>query len=107
MRLLRQGKALADRESVIRTLRSALPDLRERYGVQRLALFGSFARGESDARSDLDLLVEFDDRPLTLLQFVALEDELGDLLGVKVDLVERRALKPHIGRRILEEVIPL
>jgi predicted nucleotidyltransferase len=70
-------------------------------------LFGSFARGESDARSDLDLLVEFDDRPLTLLQFVALEEELSDLLGVKVDLVERQALKPRIGRRILDELIPV
>jgi len=100
-------QALPDRAEILGKLRSALPSLRARYGVQHLALFGSFARGEPTRRSNLDVLVEFDDRPLTLLQFIALEGELSDLLGLKVDLVERQALKPHIGRRILEELIPV
>jgi len=53
-------------------------------------------------------LVEFDDViPVTLVSFVALERELGSLLGKKVDLVERNTLKPFIGKRILEEVIPV
>lgn len=98
---------LPNREEVLAELRAALPGLRERYGVQRLALFGSFARGEATGRSDLDLLVEFDDRPLTLLQFIALEGELSDLLGIKVDLVEKQVLKPRIGLRILDELIPV
>ena len=51
--------------------------------------------------------MEFDDRPLTLLQFIALEHYLSDLLEVKVDLVERSTLKPTIGRHILAEVVPL
>ncbi len=102
-----QTSDLPDREAVLAKLRAALPGLRKRYGVQRLAVFGSFARGKPNRRSDLDLLVEFDDRPLTLLQFIALEGELSDLLGIKVDLVEKQALKPRIGLRILEELIPV
>ena len=88
-------------------LRQHLPMLRERYGVHSLGVFGSHVRGEQQRSSDLDLLVEFDDRPLTLLQFIALEHYLSDLLEVKVDLVERNALKPTIGRHILDEVVPV
>jgi len=90
-------------EEIVARLRRHLPELRERYGVTSLGIFGSYLRGEKRPDSDLDLLVEFDDRPLSLLEFVALENELGDLLGVKVDLVDKRALKPAIGRCILEE----
>ena len=88
-------------------LREHLPDLKEGYGVQRLWLFGSYVRGEQRKRSDLDILVEFDERSLTLLQFVALQDYLSDLLSVKVDLVMKTALKPAIGKRILQEIVPL
>ena len=70
-------------------------------------MFGSYVRGEQQRSSDLDLLVEFDDRPLTLLQFIALEHYLSDLLKVKVDLVERNTIKPTIGRHILDEVVPV
>ncbi len=90
-------------DKVRRSLQAQLSDLYERYGVMSLAIFGSYARGEQGKRSDLDLLVEFDDRPLTLFQFIALENELSDRLGVKVDLVERSTLKPAIGRHILQE----
>lgn len=94
-------------EEIRRTLQTQLPGLRERYGVTSLGIFGSYVRGEQRARSDLDILVEFDDRPLTLFQFIALENELSDQLGIKVDLVEKCALKPAIGRRILQEVLML
>ncbi len=107
MRQPDEGRTPRDKESIVATLRSVLPELRQRYGVRRLALFGSFARGEPTSDSDLDLLVEFDDRPLTLLQFITLEEELSDLLGVNVDLVERSALKPHIGERVLQELVPV
>lgn len=88
-------------------LRAALPDLRERYGVLGLWVFGSRRRGEARPDSDLDVLVELDDRPLSLLAFERLENELSDLLGVKVDLVEKKSLKPAIGRRILREAMPI
>lgn len=92
-------------EGIVSTLRAALPELRSQYGVQRLGLFGSYVRGDQNRRSDLDVLVELDDKELTLLQFIALENELSEILGVKVDLVEKNTLKPAIGRHVLQEVV--
>lgn len=83
-----------------------MPELRARYGVKSLGIFGSYVRGNQSLRSDVDLLVEFNEHaPVTLVGFVALERELGALLGHKIDLVERDALKPVIGKRILGEVV--
>lgn len=93
-------------ETARRKIRRHLPALREKYGVRSLKIFGSFVHGRQGKRSDIDLLVEFDEnRPVTLLQFVALEREIGFLLGRKVDLVERGTLKPAIGRRVLAEAV--
>ncbi|MCA9439849.1 MAG: nucleotidyltransferase family protein, partial [Candidatus Omnitrophica bacterium] len=75
----------------------------ERYGVSKIGVFGSYGRNEATEESDIDLLVEFD-RPIGLLKFIELEGQLGELLGGKVDLVTQAALKPHIGKRILDEV---
>jgi len=86
-----------------RILKQRLPELRERYGVKSLGIFGSFARGNARARSDLDILVEFDTAP-SLFKFIDLQEYLAALLKVKVDLVPRSALKPSIGKRILAEV---
>jgi len=93
-------------EEIMAALREHLPELRERYKVHSLGVFGSWVRGEQRPRSDLDLLVEFDDAP-SLFGFVGLEQELSDLLGLKVDLVMRSALKPRIGKHILREVIQI
>jgi predicted nucleotidyltransferase len=93
-------------ETYISTLRAHLPEIRKRYGVRSLGIFGSFVRGEQRAHSDLDVLVEFDRAP-TLFGFIDLQDYLTDLLGVKVDLVMKSALKPAIGRYILAEVVPV
>lgn len=93
-----------DLEGVRRVLGAHLPELAERYGVRSLGVFGSYVRGKVRKGSDLDLLVEFDRAP-TFFEFVRLERHIGELLGVKVDLVMRTALKPGIGERILEEVV--
>lgn len=74
------------------------------YQVQSLGIFGSYVRREQHSDSDLDVLVTFYEPP-SLLKFIALENYLSDLLGVKVDLVMQDALKPNIGRHILREVI--
>ena len=87
-------------------LREELPSLRSRFGVSSLELFGSYLHGVERADSDLDLLVSFSDTP-GLFRFIDLENHLGDLLGVKVDLVSRESLKPHIGRRVLSEAVPV
>ena len=90
-----------------RILRRHLPELRERYAIQSLGVFGSYARGEQKKKSDLDLLVEVDASALTLLKFIELENTLSDLVKIKVDLVDKAGLKPTIGQHILAEVEPL
>jgi len=80
------------------------PILAEQYGVKEIGIFGSYVRGEQLPKSDVDILVDFT-RSLSLLEFIHLENELSDLLGVKVDLVMKTALKPRIGKHILEEVV--
>ena len=84
-------------------MRQHLPELRERYGVRALWLFGSHVRKEQRKTSDLDILVEFDRVP-SLLEFVRLERHLGEVVGKRVDLVMKSALKPAIGRHILAEI---
>lgn len=78
-------------------------ELEEGYKVKQLGVFGSYVRGEQARKSDIDILVEFSG-PIGLLKFIELEEFLKDLLGLKVDLVTRGALKPRIGERILKEV---
>ncbi|MBT4504308.1 MAG: nucleotidyltransferase family protein [Gemmatimonadetes bacterium] len=87
-------------------LRQQLPLLAGRYSVKALELFGSYVREEQVEGSDLDILVEFQETP-GLLKFIELENYLSDFLGVEVDLVMKDALKPRIGRRILEEAMPV
>lgn len=93
-------------EEILQTLRVHLPGLRERYHVKSLGVFGSYVHGEQRRRSDVDILVEFEQVP-TLFGFVEVQEYLGSILGVKVDLVMKSALKPAIGKRILEELVPV
>ena len=78
--------------------------LRREYGVKSLALFGSAARNEVTEASDGDFLVGFD-RQIGLLHPVGTEQQLEDLLGIKVDLVLRRAVLPELKERILSEAV--
>ncbi len=71
--------------------------------VFRLVRF--YVRGENRKGSDIDVLVEFFKVP-GMLRFFGLEDDLAATLGVSVDLVQKEALKPFIGKRIRAEVLP-
>jgi uncharacterized protein len=95
-----------DLNSITGTLRQQLPSLAERYRVKSLGVFGSYVHRQQHAESDIDLLVVFDEPP-SLLKFIELENYLTDLLGVRVDLVMKDALKPAIGKRILSEVVQI
>ena len=97
---------MTEEDEIVAVLRAALPDLKRRWPIRSLAVFGSVTRGEASATSDLDVLVEFA-RPLGLSEFLALEDALSALVRRRVDLVTRAALKPYIGRRVLDEAVVL
>ena len=88
----RQGKRTS-RDEVLRLLANEKATLCERYPLHRLALFGSFARDEQRADSDVDVLVDVD--ASIGLRFVDLADDLCRLLGRKVDLVSTRAVRPQ------------
>lgn len=77
-----------------------------RHGAHKVRLFGSVARNEAGAGSDIDLLVRLD-AGTTLLAHAALVRELEELLGCKVDVVSERGLRERIRDRILREAIPV
>ncbi len=95
---------MRDVESIKRQLLQNKDELRQKFEVKTIGVFGSYVRGEQKLSSDVDILVEFQE-PVGLFEFMKLENYLSDLLGVKVDLVSKKALKPHIGENIMQEVI--
>lgn len=91
-------------DSILGTLRGHLPALRDDFSVESLAVFGSTVRDEAGPDSDVDLLVTYVETP-SLLRFIALQEHLATLLGRRVDLVMKTALKPRIRDRVLSEAI--
>jgi len=96
-------KTTIDLDITIRRLQSLRPEL-ERRGVASVAVFGSLARRQATAQSDIDILVSFSKTP-DLFQFVALKRWLGRRLGRRVDLVTVPALRPQIRERVLSEAV--
>lgn len=86
--------------------RQEIITLADRYGARNLKIFGSVARGEDQPSSDVDFLVEMDERA-TLLDYVGLIQDLELLLGCKVDVAEPSSLHPLIRDRILQEAVAL
>jgi len=87
------------------TLRENEDTIKERYGVKKIGIFGSFARGEENQGSDVDILVEFDEGKKTFDNYMDLKYFLQDLFGRKIDLVTIQALKPQLKEDILRGVI--
>ena len=90
------------KSEVIRILKEQRKELEEHFNVASLSLFGSVARDEASADSDVDLLVEFS-KPVGLFQFIELQQRLEELLDSKVDLGTPRSLKPRIKDQVLQE----
>jgi len=95
-----------DREQVIATLREHQPELKA-AGVEHLFLHGSYARGTAiRGQSDVDVIAEFDPgRSLSLLDMVAIENLLADMLGVKVDLSPANTLKEPVRQKAAREAV--
>lgn len=100
---------MAEQPHLVRLVQSNRQDILEicrRNGASNVCVFGSVARGEPSASNDIDFLVDLDpDR--SLLDHIGLQQELEDLLGVKVDVVTRRGLHPLLRDNVLAEAVPV
>jgi predicted nucleotidyltransferase len=92
------------REEIVQCLSERLDEMRRRFSVRRLALFGSAARNQTGAESDIDVLVVFEGKP-TFDGFMDLKFYLEDLFHKPVDLVTEQALRPQIRSAIEGELI--
>ncbi len=90
------------KQQIMELLAANKSELERRFGVKSLALFGSYARGDMTPDSDVDILVDV--APEIGLEFVTLADRLENLLGLPVDLVSKRALKPRFHQYLKAEI---
>lgn len=93
-----------DRNLATQTLAAAKSTLQQRYGVTRLALFGSTARGQAHGSSDVDVLVAFDG-PATAARYFGVQFYLEDALGCPVDLVTEKALRTELRPFVERELV--
>ena len=98
------GSRAQSAAGTLRALREHRQELADRFAVRSLALFGSVARGEASAASDVDLLVEFS-RSIGLLHLAGTALCIEDVLGSPVDLVLPRALLPELREGVLAEAV--
>lgn len=85
-------------------LKEMKEELRERYHVRSVGIFGSYSKHQQTEQSDLDLVVEFE-KPIGILAFVHLRDLISDRLNIKVDLVTPDGLHPLIREKVMHEVV--
>ena len=90
-------------QNILQTLRSHLPELQKKYPIGRLGVFGSYARGEASEKSDIDIAVEITG-PMGL-NFVAMANEIEDLLGKKTDVVPLRSIKPQYLQFVQKDIV--
>lgn len=92
---------LTEVRNIIKENKSRLNDL----GIIRIGIFGSYIKGRESENSDIDILIDLEKPPkIDLLEIIDLENKLSEQLGTKVDLVLKSALRPSIGKQIMDEV---
>ena len=92
--------------SDIQAKRAEILKLADKYGADNVRVFGSVVRGTAGPASDVDILVRFSEN-CSLLDHIALMQDLAAMLGVKVDLVNEKVLHPFVRDRVLSEVVSL
>ena len=95
---------MQEMEKIKAILNKHRDELREKYKIAEIGIFGSYIRGEQKKESDIDILVEFSE-PISLLDLIAAENYISDLIGRKVDLVPRENIRPELKQVILDEVV--
>ena len=91
---------------LLRLKKKEIQEIARQHGARNLRVFGSVARGEAAEGSDLDLLVEMEPGR-SLLDLVAIKQDLEELLGCKVDVVTEAAVSPYLRQRVLNEAVSL
>ena len=99
----KEGNDMSGQE-IERAVRERIISILTNYGATRIAIFGSYARGEETPESDIDILVRFD-HPKSLFQLVRIEDELAAALRRHVDLVTEKSVSPHIAGPIRRDEV--
>jgi len=95
---------MKERAEIVEQLRDMMADLRREYHVRKIGIFGSYSSDRQTEKSDLDLVVEFE-QPIGMMAFVHLRNGISDRLGIRVDLVTPDGLHPLIRDRIMHEVV--
>ena len=93
-------------EQIRKILELNKDELRRRYAVKEMGIFGSYVREEQEKESDVDILIDFE-KPVSLLRVVSLENYLSDLLGLKADVVPKEDVRPELKDEIFEEAVYL
>lgn len=91
-------------QKITEILKEHKKEICDKYNVIEIGVFGSYARGEQRKRSDVDILIEFEETP-DVYQLIDLEDYLQKILKKKVDVVRKRAIRPELKSIILKEVV--
>ena len=94
---------MKNRDQILEILRSSKEKLKDKYPIEYLGLFGSYSRNEQNTKSDIDILVEFNDK--IGIKFIDLAEELESLLEIKVDLVSRKGVKSEYLAIIEEDLV--
>ena len=90
-------------QNILTILRKHKPELQRRYPIERLGVFGSYARGEATEKSDIDIAVEING--VMGLNFIAMADEIENLFGVKTDVVPKRSIKPEYLPYVEKDIV--
>ena len=94
------------RDQILEFLSQNKKLFRDRYHIVRLGLFGSYARGDQNSRSDIDLLVEFEENTQDLYDLkLQLKDFFMSKLGIEIDICREKYIKPRIKKSILNETV--
>jgi uncharacterized protein len=95
-----------DLQTLLKQKREQILEIAAHYGVYDVRVFGSVARGEADAASDIDLLVKLEPGR-SLMDLGGLLYDLQNLLGTEVDVVTEKGLRPRIREQVIRESVPL
>ncbi len=97
-------EAIHNKEQILTTILNNQKDIRG-FGVSKIGLFGSFVRNEQNEKSDIDLIVQFEQGKKSYLKFINLSDYLENLFDKKVDLLTEKAISPYMKSKVKKEAI--